>query len=49
MAGYGDTPISIREPGVYLIAGWSEKIFDVLEAIKNGGNAISVIEEINIG
>jgi hypothetical protein len=49
MAGYGDTPISIQEPGVYLIAGWSEKIFDVLEAIKNGGNAISVIEEINIG
>jgi 60 kDa SS-A/Ro ribonucleoprotein len=48
MAGYGDTPISIQEPGVYLIAGWSEKIFDILEAIKNGGNALNEIDKIRL-
>jgi 60 kDa SS-A/Ro ribonucleoprotein len=48
MAGYGYTPISIQEPGVYLIAGWSEKIFDILEAIKNGGNALNEIDKIRL-
>ncbi len=48
LAGYGNTPISVREPGVYLIAGWSDKVFDIISAIKDGGNAISEIDKIKI-
>ncbi|MBL0741467.1 TROVE domain-containing protein [Chryseolinea lacunae] len=46
LAGYGKTPISIRENGVYLIAGWSDKIFDVLAAVEDGKNALSEIENV---
>ena len=44
LAGYGNTPLSVQRDDVYLIAGWSDKIFDVLEALDKGG---SVIDEIN--
>ena len=43
MAGYGTTPLRIQSNDVHLIAGWSDKIFNVLAAIEQGENAISVI------
>jgi len=46
LAGYGNTPLDVREDGVYLIAGWSDKIFDVLAALEEGANALQEIEEI---
>ncbi|MGI4874431.1 MAG: TROVE domain-containing protein [Janthinobacterium lividum] len=47
LAGHGTTPLSVRaEHGVALIAGWSDKVFDVLAALENGGNALTEIEKI---
>lgn len=46
LAGYGNTPVDIRQDNVHLIAGWSDKIFDVLQAIEEGGDAVSKINSI---
>jgi hypothetical protein len=46
LAGYGTTPINWNANDVCLISGWSDKVFDVLEAIENGGNAIEKIKQI---
>jgi len=43
LAGYGNTPLKTEDNGVYLVAGWSDKIFDVLQAIEEG---VSVVEQI---
>lgn len=48
LAGYGNTPINVRDNDVYLIAGWSDKIFDVLSALENGENALAQIEKIEL-
>ena len=36
LAGYGNTPLNVQRNDVYLIAGWSDKIFNVLKAIEEG-------------
>ncbi|MEL6131803.1 MAG: TROVE domain-containing protein [Bacteroidota bacterium] len=46
LAGYGQTPLNVLRDDVYLIAGWSDKIFDILSAIEEGGSAIVEIENI---
>lgn len=43
LAGYGQAPIQMREDGVTLIAGWSDRIFDILDAVENGSDAIAEI------
>jgi len=48
LAGYGNTPLSIQRNDVYLIAGWSDKVFDVLEALEKGGSAIDEINKIEL-
>ena len=48
LAGYGNTPISTRKGDVYLIAGWSEKVFEILEAIENGSSAVEEIKKIKV-
>ncbi|MFN8354812.1 MAG: TROVE domain-containing protein [Spirosomataceae bacterium] len=49
LAGYGTTPIqTIDNQGVFLTAGWSDKIFDILAAIEDGSNAVEVIYKIEI-
>ncbi len=45
LAGYGTMPIDIKQGDVFLIAGWSDKIFGILESIENGKDALKVIEE----
>ena len=48
LAGYSPTPLDVRTgQGVVLIAGWSDKIFDVLATLENGGSALTEIEKIN--
>ncbi len=45
--GYGrGTPLDIRGNDVYLISGWSDKIFEVLDQISKGGSAIDIINQI---
>lgn len=46
LAGYGTTPVNWNANDVCLISGWSDKVFDVLEAIENGGNAIEKIKQV---
>jgi hypothetical protein len=48
LAGYGQTPLSIIDDDVFLIAGWSDNIFDMLAAIEKGSNALSEIEKIEL-
>ena len=48
MAGYGNTPIDLSHKDVYMIAGWSEKVFDVLDAIEKGSSNLSEVERIEI-
>lgn len=48
LAGYGTTPIDLSTKDVYMIAGWSEKVFDVLDAIEKGESNLSEVERIEI-
>lgn len=46
--GYGQLPLKFENGDVALIAGWSDKIFDMLEAIENGGTVIEQICKIEL-
>lgn len=46
LAGYGTVPVDVRRDDVYLIAGWSDKVFDILEALEHAGSALSKINDI---
>jgi len=48
LAGYGNVPLEITDDDVHLIAGWSDKIFDILQAIDNGSDALKEIKSIEI-
>ena len=48
LAGYGNTPLNVMRDDVYLVAGWSDKIFDVLKAIENGSDALDLINKIEL-
>ena len=48
LAGYGHSPLDIASDDVHLIAGWSDKIFDILQAIDNGSDALREIEKIKL-
>lgn len=48
LAGYGKVPLNIEQNDVYLLAGWSDKIFDVLAALDKGGSALEIINRIVI-
>ena len=38
----------VREEGVYLMAGWSDKIFEVLEALEAGETVLSEVDKQNL-
>ncbi len=48
LSGYGHSLAPLRKEanGVYLIAGWSDKVFDVLHAMEKGQTALAMITEI---
>lgn len=46
LAGYGTQPLDIRKDDVYLIAGWSDKIFDVLNALEDKKSAVKMIQKV---
>jgi len=39
--GYSTTPIDIVRPDVYLISGWSERVFQVIEALESGKDPLA--------
>ena len=48
LAGYGQSPLKLVGNDVFLIAGWSDKIFDMLAAIENGQDVLQKIAEIEL-
>ncbi len=49
LAGHGTSPLDLSKGnGVHLIAGWSDKIFDVLAALSEGGDALTMINALKI-
>jgi hypothetical protein len=48
IAGHKQVPLKVEHNGVHLIAGWSDKVFEVMDAIEDGANAIDAIEKIEI-
>ncbi len=49
LAGYGQSPIDIEtERDVYCIAGWSDKVFDMLAAFEKGKSVIDEIRRIAV-
>ena len=48
LAGYGNVPLNVLRDDVFLIAGWSDKIFNVLKAVEEGSDAVKMIEAIEL-
>lgn len=48
LVGYGQSPLTLLDNDVHLIAGWSDKVFDVMHAIENGKKALSEIKAITL-
>jgi hypothetical protein len=48
LKGYGQAPLQILRNDVYLVAGWSDKVFEVLAALENGGSALDAINNIDL-
>ncbi len=46
LSGYGNTPLNVQSNDVHLIAGWSDKVFDVLKALEHGRDALAMINNI---
>lgn len=48
LAGHGTSPVDLTADGVSLIAGWSDKVFDLLHALENNEDALKMIHRIEI-
>jgi hypothetical protein len=48
LAGYGTSPLSLRDNDVFLIAGFSDKVFTMLDSIEKGSDVLDVINNIII-
>lgn len=48
LVGYGQLPMRLAKPDVYLIAGWSDRVFDVLSAIDKGEDVLVAINSIDV-
>jgi 60 kDa SS-A/Ro ribonucleoprotein len=48
LAGLGQTPLRLVKNDVFLIAGWSDKVFDVLHAIECGEGVVEKIKAIEL-
>jgi hypothetical protein len=48
LAGYGTSPVDLRENDTYMIAGWSDKIFDIIKMIDEGKSALDKIKSIKV-
>ena len=48
LVGYGQLPLRLVSGDVYLIAGWSDRVFDVLSAVDRGEDALAAITKIDV-
>lgn len=47
LGGYGKTPLQIKNDA-FLIAGWSDKIFEILDNIEKGGETLDTIKNLEL-
>ncbi|MCF6406462.1 TROVE domain-containing protein [Chitinophaga filiformis] len=43
LAGHKAVPLDVRQNDVFLVAGWSDKVFEIMDAIEKGSDAITEI------
>jgi hypothetical protein len=48
LIGYGMAPLNVQRDDICLIAGWSDKVFDVLNAVDQGSDALKMINSIKL-
>ncbi len=48
LLGHGNAPLQVEKNDVHLIAGWSDKVFEVLDALENGSSALKEIKKIDL-
>ena len=48
LQGYGTSPLNLLGGNVHLISGWSDKIFDIMVKIENGGETLDSINGIEL-
>lgn len=48
LKGYAQVPLQLLRNDVFLIAGWSDKVFGVLDALEKGSTAIEEIEKTTL-
>lgn len=48
LQGYGESPLSTYGNDVFMIAGWSDKVFNMLDAYERGSSAIKEIGNIDL-
>ena len=48
LSGYGKQAINMERNDVFLIAGWSDKVFDMLDAVENSDSVLKQIEAMVI-
>lgn len=48
LKGYGQSPLQLLQKDVCLLSGWSDKVFDVLDALEKGGSAQDEISKIEL-
>jgi hypothetical protein len=46
LAGYGQVPLRVNDADVAFVAGWSDKIFDVLAALESGSGAVAEVANV---
>ena len=49
LAGYGNTPLEVeRGKDVYLVSGWSDKVFKMCKSLEDGEKSVDVINAIEL-
>lgn len=48
LAGYGQMPLRIRQDGIFLIGGWSDRIFDVISDLQKGYTIVDAINNVEL-
>ena len=48
LQGYGMSPLKLLDNDVALVAGWSDKVFDMLQAIDEGKSVVEQIRNIEL-
>ena len=46
LQGYDNSPLAVNN-GWFQLAGWSERVFDLMEAMRNPGDAVKLINSID--